>query len=369
MNCKHCDNKLANDAKFCNKCGKSVEVEKLKVDIEKIKKSLRNTGNSVYAIGWITIIINTGIYLWSVLDKNFAESGLPASDLSGTFLMIVAASIFIILGSRIRGLVDKNIKLYLQILLGLSLLLLVWALSTGGRVGIIFFLVIAYLISSSVSIRKAMKVEEFTATLTSPKYKLNKNGWIIFAVIAVVLFFVAAGIDTSKESSPTEKTIQQDVVSYFTDTSSWKNFVSTSGFSVLVPKYPTSDSRNIPIPNSDLVMQLDAYTSETSDGTTYSITVNTPLGVTSDKPLTSFDGPLNGMLASDPTNKLISSSKTTFNGKSALDYLIKNEGGGYFMKGKLILNGTIMYTLMLGYEGKNYNESDYNKFINSFVLQ
>ncbi|KUK66438.1 MAG: hypothetical protein XD85_0223 [Parcubacteria bacterium 34_609] len=27
MNCKHCDNKLANDAKFCNKCGKPVEVQ------------------------------------------------------------------------------------------------------------------------------------------------------------------------------------------------------------------------------------------------------------------------------------------------------------------------------------------------------
>ncbi len=197
MNCKHCDNKLANDAKFCNKCGKPVEAEKPKVDIEKIKKSLKNTGNSVYAIGWLTIIINVGIYLWSVLDKNFAESGLPASDLSGIFLIIVVASIFIILGNRIKGLVDKNIKLYLQILLGLSLLILVWALAGGGRVGILFFLVTAYLISSLVSIRKAMKVEEFTATLTSPGYKLNKRGWIIFAVAIVIIFFVAVGIDLS----------------------------------------------------------------------------------------------------------------------------------------------------------------------------
>lgn len=369
MNCKNCNNKLASDAKFCNKCGKPVEADKPKVNIEKLKKSLRNTGNSVYAIGWITILINAGLYLWSVLDKNFAESGLPASDLSGTFLMIIVASIFIILGKRIQGLVDKNIKTYLQILLGLSLLFLVWVLSTGGRIGIIFFLVVAYLISSSVQIRKAMKSEEFTATLTSPKYKLDKKGWIIFAVVAVALFFVALGIDISKESSPTEKTTQQDVTNYFTDTTSWKNFVSTSGFSILVPKYPTSETQNIPIPNSDLVMQLDTYTSETSDGTTYLITVNTPLGVSSDKPLTNFDGPLNGMLASDPTNKLVSSSKTTFNGRSALDYLIKNEGGGYFMKGKLILNGTIMYALMLAYESKNYNENDYNKFINSFVLQ
>lgn len=29
MNCKHCDNKLANDAKFCGKCGKSVSDQNL----------------------------------------------------------------------------------------------------------------------------------------------------------------------------------------------------------------------------------------------------------------------------------------------------------------------------------------------------
>lgn len=205
MNCKNCNNLVPENAKFCNKCGKPIKTERPKsdsssVDLEKIRKSLKNTGNSVYAIGWITIIINIGIYLWSVLDKNFAESGLPASDLSGTFLMVIAASIFIILGNRIRGLVDKNIKLYLQILLGLSLLLLIWVLSTGGRVGILFFLVVAYLISSLVKIRKAMKSEEFTATLTSPKYKLDKKGWIIFALAAVLLFFVAVGIDLSSSN-------------------------------------------------------------------------------------------------------------------------------------------------------------------------
>ncbi len=197
MNCKNCNNVLPSDAKFCNKCGKPIESDKPKVDIEKVKKNLKNTGNSVYAIGWITIVINIGIYLWSILDKNFAESGLPASDLSGTFLMVVAASIFIILGNRIKGLVDKNIKLYLQILLGLSLLLLVWVISTGGRVGILFFLIVAYLISSLVSVRKGMKVEEFTSTLTSPKYSLDKKGWVIFTVISVVLFFGAVVIDLS----------------------------------------------------------------------------------------------------------------------------------------------------------------------------
>jgi hypothetical protein len=201
MNCKKCDNPLVDGAKFCNKCGtpiqlSPVEEAKTKTNIEKLKKSVINTGNSVYAIGWITILLNLGIYIWSILDKNFSESGLPATDLPGIWIMIAASVVFIILGSRIKKLQDKNIKVYLQVLLGISLLLLVWILSTGGRVGLLFFIVLIYLISSIGSVGKLMKIDEFPSTLTSPEYKLNKKGWVIFAVLAVVLFFVAAGFDS-----------------------------------------------------------------------------------------------------------------------------------------------------------------------------
>jgi len=201
MNCKKCDNKLVEDAKFCNKCGTPVQLDpveeaKTKDNIEKLKKSVINTGNSVYAIGWITILLNVGIYIWSILDKNFSESGLPATDLAGVYIMIVASTIFIILGSRIKKLQDKNIKTYLQVLLGISLLLLVWILSTGGRVGLLFFLVLIYLLSSIATMRKLMKIDEFPSTLISPEYKLNKKGWIIFAVVVFVLFFVAIGFDS-----------------------------------------------------------------------------------------------------------------------------------------------------------------------------
>jgi hypothetical protein len=201
MNCKKCDNPLVDGAKFCNKCGTPIQLSpaeevKTKTNIEKLKKSVINTGNSVYAIGWITILLNLGIYIWSILDKNFSESGLPATDLPGIWIMIVASVVFIILGSRIKKLQDKNIKVYLQVLLGISLLLLVWILSTGGRVGLLFFIVLIYLISSIGSVGKLMKIDEFSSTLTSPEYKLNKKGWVIFAVLAVVLFFVAAGFDS-----------------------------------------------------------------------------------------------------------------------------------------------------------------------------
>ncbi len=50
MNCKQCDNKLVDNAKFCNKCGKSVETEKLQdnTEIEKSKVTIIKCGNCNY---------------------------------------------------------------------------------------------------------------------------------------------------------------------------------------------------------------------------------------------------------------------------------------------------------------------------------
>ncbi|HWW41888.1 zinc ribbon domain-containing protein [Pedobacter sp.] len=213
MFCSNCGSQIIEGSKFCPKCGQSISslpksatptVQTLtpeKIDITKIQNNLKNTGNSVYAIGWLNIILNVGIYLWSISDKNFSQSGLPHSGLSGTFVMVVVSSIFIILGKRIKEHKDKNIKLYLQILIGLSIALLVWVVSTGGTVGLLFFLVLAYLVSSLTKIGKAMKSEDFMATLSSPVYRLGTMGWSILAIAAFILFFVALGFDMNKQTT------------------------------------------------------------------------------------------------------------------------------------------------------------------------
>jgi hypothetical protein len=56
------------------------------------------------------------------------------------------------------------------------------------------------LISSLIKINKAMKSEGFTSSLVSPKYTLDKRGWIIFSLAALVLFIVAVAIDLSYSS-------------------------------------------------------------------------------------------------------------------------------------------------------------------------
>ncbi len=205
MFCKHCDNKLPSEAKFCNKCGLAVNTidtsYKNEVDIEKLKKSIKNTGESAYAIGWLTVIMNLGIYIWSVLDTNFSNSGLPLLSFPDVFSMIVFGSIFIILGNRIRHLVDKKIKLYLQVLLGTSILFSALILVSGGQIGLLFLILIVYLVSSVVSINKLMKIKEFVVTLSHQEYKITKDIWLVLVVISFFIFFLSGGfnVTTSKE--------------------------------------------------------------------------------------------------------------------------------------------------------------------------
>ena len=110
--------KRNNKEVYYNKLTIETKKEDSKINIEKIKKQIKSTGTIVYISGWLTIVITWIIYIWSIFDKSLED----VSNLFGTLLIVIVSSIYVILGSRIRKLIDKNIKLYLQILLGLSLL-------------------------------------------------------------------------------------------------------------------------------------------------------------------------------------------------------------------------------------------------------
>ena len=140
------------------------------VDVEKLKNEIRVTGNLAHWLGLLTIALNIGIYVWNLLDKNFSESGLPASDFLSVFLMVAVASTFVVLGGRIKQLIDVKIKDYLEKLVVVSGVLFVWAVLTGGKVGILFFILFVGLVSSLVKINKLMKVKEFVSKLTNSRY-------------------------------------------------------------------------------------------------------------------------------------------------------------------------------------------------------
>lgn len=171
--------------------------EEPKIDIEKIKKSLKYTGGLIYAIGWLTLVINSIYYLLNILGISLSESEPSTPMHSIFFATVVISIIYIILGKRIKILNDKKTKLYLQIVVFLSILFFILIAYTGGTVGILFIVLTIYLISSLFKIGKAMKVKDFSYTLTNPKYKLDKYGWGYFIVSSIAIFVLLLIIDSN----------------------------------------------------------------------------------------------------------------------------------------------------------------------------
>lgn len=216
--------------------------------------------------------------------------------------------------------------------------------------------------------------QQGTSTNATEKWSTKKIFGSIGAIAVFILVFAGARwlsyegtskvIDEYKENKT-----EQKVVDYFTDTSSWKEFNSPVGkFKATFPAYPAHETDNIDT-GTGLTLKYDTYSSETSDGTSYMVnTVVYPAEVDTSNPETNLEGSLNGMLASNDGNKLISSNLIYSNGYRALDFLILNSGTVY-LKGKIIMAGQTLYQVMVAYESKNYNESNYNKFMNSFNLQ
>ncbi len=187
MKCNYCGKTIKKDAKVCEKCGK--EVGKELTNLEQIEKKVNNIGVSINAIGWLTIIINPLLYGIEYLDGTIT-SYIP--NLTGLFLSTVVGLLFVILGSRIKNVYDKNIKKYLSILLIITILFSILAWATGGFVGIF---VLIYLISSISKYKKLLKEEEYKEKLEEKEHKIKKTGWILLIISALVLGWLALSYD------------------------------------------------------------------------------------------------------------------------------------------------------------------------------
>lgn len=160
-------------------------------------------------------------------------------------------------------------------------------------------------------------------------------------------------------------------------TSAWKEFNSSiDKFKVLFPAYPTHSTSSQQIINdttsakyNDLVMKTSIYTSTQANGVSYFVgSYYYPLELLSTNSELNLKNDLDGMLSAE--TRLISNKVTNFGKYPALDFTIQSiKDNNIFIKGKSIMVGEVIYRLTVAYEIKNYSENDYNKFINSFVLQ
>lgn len=201
------------------------------------------------------------------------------------------------------------------------------------------------------------------------KIKWSTVGWIIVVVIFGGSFLYDRVFQKLLSNSSPTVAHQESVnrtTDYFRPSEEWKNFVSpNSHFKVLLPKYPEQSSEPLDVPDSDIKIPANYYSADTDDYSYLIAVFEYPPEAVSN-PQANLDGSLNGMLASNSSNEIISTKSIDFLSEPAIDFIIFNRDEGVYMKGISVLKDTTLYSLIYSSKQLNSNEPDYNKFIKSF---
>lgn len=190
--------------------------------------------------------------------------------------------------------------------------------------------------------------------------------WIFLGIIITSIFatIIMAGLNSAREKAKTSSDQTANNIS-----GDWQTYNSIADqFSILVPVYPTTDSRNgLPVDNSVMTYGWNSYTSQTNEATfyIYKYTYSDTLNISDeDKLLETY---LNTVVNSDKGNTLVSSAYAYYSSYRVLDFEIQN--GREHVKGRILSVGETPYILMYDYLTQNLNEANYEKFINSLKIK
>jgi len=408
MYCKNCGTKLSENAKFCSKCGndmtgyKKDKKEREKNDEELIAptknesitqkdSSFKLTGQDRYSDAdmdyfavptWRLIlfsILSLGLYEIYWFYKNWEVFKEKANPAISPFWRSVMPQFFchglfaqILYSARLRG-YKTNYYPWLLYFIYVFTIIIGRAENPDPSVSLIFLVIALLSFIPLLVVQQAIIYNNQSLGLEKTK-KINASEIIITLVgLALLVFSFINGLSQGMGKINNSSDVStNNVVNYFTNTDEWKDFTSPIGsFKVLLPKYPQHESSDDPIPTLNMNAKTETYTSSISDNQAYMVTVtNYSKRVDNFNVDGALEGALNGMLATDKNNKLISSGITTFNGYKSTDFLIQtlSEGQTAYLKGKVFIVDQTLYALALVYMDGNYNDSDYNKFMSSFAL-
>lgn len=201
-------------------------------------------------------------------------------------------------------------------------------------------------------------------------YKKNRALVIILCVVIGLAAIITMGYYFSRPTSAPQAPVAQ-VGATVTSTSSdaaWQEYnASVGSFKVLFPTTPTDVHQELSMTGASVPAKQDVYQSKTSDGTIYGVTfLAYPPEVDISDPATFLENSISAE-AVGLSGIVASSGFTYFEGNDAIDFLI-TVAGAPSEKGITFFVGQDFYQLFVVYTPGDYNDADYNKFLNSFAL-
>lgn len=148
----------------------------------------------------------------------------------------------------------------------------------------------------------------------------------------------------------------------------WQEFHSSVGNCTMhFPKYPDHLSEKMRLPEEGFDLKYDAYISALDQKTVFLLLVaQYPDFVDESYARMSLEGFLNGILTHNPNNQLIFADLSLVGGHEALDFFIRT--GSVYFKGRALMVKNSLYLMAMECEVQNYDETHYNKFVESFQL-
>lgn len=180
---------------------------------------------------------------------------------------------------------------------------------------------------------------------------------IIIAIVAMLSFFNFGSNEKSSETSKQANVPKE-----------WKKFNPATGkFSVFLPSTPKYAIDIVNVPKTDIKRWYEMYVSEELNGTVYLInliTYHPGFDLSDVKGL--LHNVVNEIASSNLNNHVEELKDTTFQGKPALYFHLNNHS--IEVKGMAFLSGATVYLLTYTSREENFDDKEFNQFINSFEL-
>lgn len=190
---------------------------------------------------------------------------------------------------------------------------------------------------------------------------------IVFSLFSSCVLWAAAGL-YAEEAVQTLPVAAGQIQAAPMQPKEWSEFHSVVGRCKM--KFPTtpehvSQKLNGPQPGYDL--NYDAYISALDERTVFMLLVaQYPEFVDETYAQMSLEAFLNGILTYNPENQLIFADLLLVEGHEALDFFIRT--GSVYFKGRAVMVKNSLYLMAMECDVQIYDESNYNKFVQSFKL-
>ena len=135
-------------------------------------------------------------------------------------------------------------------------------------------------------------------------------------------------------------------------------------------KFPSNAERvseKMQVEGAGFALQYDAYIASSEANSVFMLLVaEYPDFVDEQFARMSLEAFLNGILTHNPANQLLFADLVLVQGYEGLDFFIRS--GAVYFKGRAVMVRNQLYLMAMECEVQNYDESNYNNFVDSFVL-